>query len=77
MFNLFKRPIEKETLDDWAKIANDIAKVAMLAVPVVLIGDELVINKIIKVVSLLVATYASLQSGRIIRRFKQSKEGKQ
>ncbi|SUB23109.1 Uncharacterised protein [Avibacterium avium] len=29
MLNLFKKPIEIETLDDWAKIAADITKVGI------------------------------------------------
>lgn len=30
MLNLFKRPIEVETLEAWAKMVEDIAKVAIL-----------------------------------------------
>ena len=33
MLNLLKRPIEVETLDTWAKILEDMAKVAILAIP--------------------------------------------
>lgn len=35
-FNLLKRPTEPETLDAWAKILEDIAKVAILALPVII-----------------------------------------
>lgn len=38
MFNLIMRPIEPETLEDWKKISIDIAKVAILAIPVIFYG---------------------------------------
>ena len=40
MLNLSKKPIEKETLDDWAKLSVDVAKVAILAIPVILYGKD-------------------------------------
>ncbi|HDL3754360.1 TPA: hypothetical protein PW529_002555, partial [Mannheimia haemolytica] len=40
MLSIFKTPVEKETLDDWAKISVDVAKVAILAIPVILFGKE-------------------------------------
>lgn len=36
MFRLFKPPFEISTLEAWSKMSDDIAKVAILAVPVML-----------------------------------------
>ncbi len=36
MFNLFRSPIEKSSLSAWSKLTDDIAKVAILAMPVIL-----------------------------------------
>lgn len=36
MLNLFKQPMETTTFEAWAKMSDDIAKVAILAVPVML-----------------------------------------
>ncbi|MCK3657266.1 hypothetical protein A4G18_00650 [Pasteurellaceae bacterium Pebbles2] len=74
LINLFKRPIEKETLDDWAKIASDIAKVALLAIPVVLYGKDPIYLKTINSALLMTGAYFALQSGRIIRRYKAKQE---
>ena len=38
MLNLLKRPIEVETA--WAKMLEDMAKVAILAIPVVVFGQN-------------------------------------
>lgn len=77
MLNLFKRPIEKDTLDDWAKIATDIAKVAIIAIPVILYGNDPLYLKLTNTVLLSIGVYASLQSGRIIRQYKQKQEEQQ
>lgn len=75
--NLFKLPIEKDTLDDWAKITTDVAKVAILAIPVILYGDDPTYLKLINTALLYIGVYASLQSGRIIRQYKQKQEAQQ
>ncbi|MGR3808590.1 hypothetical protein [Pasteurella testudinis] len=36
---LLTRPIKKETSDSWAKNLEDLAKVALLAIPIVLLGS--------------------------------------
>lgn len=77
MLNLFKRPIEKDILDDQAKIATDIAKVAILAIPVILYGNDPLYLKLSNTVLLAIGVYASLQSGRIIRQYKQKQEKQQ
>ncbi|QTM01253.1 hypothetical protein [Mannheimia sp. ZY171111] len=70
MFNLFKRPIETETIDAWTKIADDIAKVAILAIPVMLYGNETAVIKIINSFLLLAGAYFSLLISRHLRRNK-------
>ncbi|MDO5059152.1 MAG: hypothetical protein Q4D82_04325, partial [Neisseria sp.] len=64
MYNLFKRPIEKATLEDWAKLTNNIAQIAVLAVPVVIYGADSVGRKIFNLVVLVFIIYTTLQSGR-------------
>jgi len=41
MYNLFRKPIEKTSFESWAKVSDDIAKVAILACPVILYGKDL------------------------------------
>lgn len=36
MFNIFKKPFNKDSLDAWCKILDDISKIELLAIPVVL-----------------------------------------
>ena len=40
MLNLFKLPIEKSSLEVWSKLSDDVAKVAILAMPVILYGEQ-------------------------------------
>lgn len=70
MFNLFKKPYEKETLDALAKVSDDIGKVAILAIPVMLFGDNPVIIKATNSILLLIGTYSAFIVGRTIRRHK-------
>ncbi len=74
MFNLFKKPYEKETLDAWAKISDDIGKVAILAIPVMLFGQNLVIIKFTNSVLLLTGAYGAFIVGRTIRKHKLNTE---
>ena len=39
MLNLFKLPIEKSSLEAWSKLSDDVAKVDILAMPVILYGE--------------------------------------
>lgn len=68
MFNIFKRPFEKSSQEAWAKMSDDIAKVAILALPVMLYGKEPVYLKIINSILLLIGIYSALFIGRFIRR---------
>ncbi|QIM62886.1 hypothetical protein A1D29_06070 [Pasteurellaceae bacterium Orientalotternb1] len=70
MWNIFKRPIEFETLDAWAKISDDIAKVAILAIPVMLYGNETVLMKILNSIFLLIGAYFWLFISRYLRKSK-------
>lgn len=72
MLNLFKRPFEKDTLEDWGKLSIDIAKVAILAMPVVLYGESAIPIKIANVLFLTGGAYCSLIIGR---KFRAMKEG--
>lgn len=71
MWNITKRPFEKETLDDWAKLSVDVAKVAILAIPVILYGKDPIIIKILNTVLLGVGVYAGLFAGRKFRKMKE------
>lgn len=75
MLTLFKRPIEKETLDAWAKVSDDIGKVAILAIPVMLFGESTLLIKAINSFLLLSGTYSAFTLGRIIRRHKLNTGG--
>lgn len=67
MLSIFKTPVEKETLDDWAKISVDVAKVAILAVPVVIYGNESIFLKICNLTFLGVSIYSGLTIARKLR----------
>ncbi|MFY1028322.1 hypothetical protein CFY87_03875 [Actinobacillus seminis] len=71
MWNITKRPFEKETLDDWAKLSVDVAKVAILAIPVILYGKDPIIIKIINAVLLGIGVYGGLFAGRKFRKMKE------
>ncbi|MFZ7342874.1 hypothetical protein [Avibacterium volantium] len=70
MLNLFKRPIEVETLEAWAKMVEDIAKVAILAVPVIIFGQNGILFKIMSSLTLIFVIYAALVAGKLLRKHK-------
>ncbi|MCW9714657.1 hypothetical protein [Avibacterium sp. 21-594] len=70
MLNLFKRPIEVETLEAWAKMVEDIAKVAILALPVIVFGQNGVLFKIASSFTLMFVAYATLLVGKQLRKLK-------
>lgn len=72
MLNLFKKPIEKSSFEAWAKMSDDIAKVAILAIPVILYGKDPIFVKVLNSVLLAVAVYLFLIGGRL---FRQKSEG--
>lgn len=67
-FNLFNVPLEPDTLDAWLKILDDIAKVAILALPVLVYGQGTLLFKIINTILLIVLTYICLKFGRSLRK---------
>ncbi|MDP8034087.1 hypothetical protein QJU43_07540 [Pasteurella atlantica] len=67
MVNLFKLSIRDETLTAWAKISDDITKVAILTVPVILYDNNFLEDKIIRIGLLLVIICVSLYIGIIFR----------
>ncbi|MBE2897734.1 hypothetical protein HPC37_02510 [Pasteurellaceae bacterium 20609_3] len=71
MLNLLKKPIEQETLDDWAKLSVDVAKVAIMAVPVILYGNDPVYLKLINSFLLGAGAYSGLIAGRKFRKMKE------
>ncbi|QNS14468.1 hypothetical protein [Mannheimia bovis] len=71
MLSIFKRPVERETLDDWAKISVDVAKVAILAIPVILFGNEPTLAKLINSTLLVLSIYIFLTLGRKLRQLKE------
>ncbi|MCW9718427.1 MULTISPECIES: hypothetical protein [unclassified Avibacterium] len=70
MLNLFKRPIEIETLEAWAKMSEDMAKVAILAVPMIIFGQNGTLFKIISSFTLVFIAYATLAVGKQLRKLK-------
>lgn len=73
MFNLFKLPIEKASLESWAKLTDDVAKVAILAMPVILYGEQFPLFKLLNIGALLIITYATLTIGRVFRQLSEKK----
>lgn len=73
MLNLFKLPIEKSSLEAWSKLSDDVAKVAILAMPVILYGEQALFLKGLNISFLLVIAYVCLVMGR---KFRQLVEGK-
>lgn len=65
--NVFKRPIGKTTLNAWAKMADDIAKVAILAIPVMLYENNPLPIKTGISVFLITSVYTFLFIGKAIR----------
>jgi hypothetical protein len=73
MLNLFKLPIEKSSLEAWSKLSDDVAKVAILAMPVILYGEQSLFLKGLNISFLLIIAYVCLVMGR---KFRQLVEGK-
>ncbi|QIM62873.1 hypothetical protein A1D29_05985 [Pasteurellaceae bacterium Orientalotternb1] len=70
MFNLFKRPLHKDSLDSWCKILDDVAKVAILAIPVVLYNETLLAYKVANSLFLVSSAYLCLFSADFMRKNK-------
>lgn len=68
MFNLFKKTVEKSSYESWAKMCDDVAKVAALAAPVIIYGNSMLAMKITNVILLILTAYFFLRGGREFRR---------
>ncbi|KGQ32328.1 hypothetical protein P375_05905 [Gallibacterium genomosp. 2] len=67
MLNLFKPPFETTTLEAWSKMCDDIAKIAILAIPVMLYGSYTLSFKILNLLILISIGYGFLTLGRFLR----------
>lgn len=72
--NIFDQPVEKETLEEWAKMMLDIAKVAILAIPAIIYKENSLAMKVFSGTALIFVSYVSLIVHR--RLPKLVKEGK-
>ncbi|QIW16044.1 hypothetical protein A4G20_06705 [Pasteurellaceae bacterium RH1A] len=69
MWNILKKPIEKSSLEAWAKIADDIIKVAILALPVILYNEQYSnVLKTFNIIAVLFIIYGLIAISRAIRR---------
>ncbi len=65
--NLWHRPIERATLEAWARCAEDVAKVALLALPIVLYGGYPLGVKALNMGLLVLIAYLGLLFGKHLR----------
>lgn len=70
MFSPFKKPLNQESLDSWCKILDDISKVAVLAIPVILYADKPIAYRIVNGISLAICAYFCLYSADKLRKNK-------
>ncbi|MCQ9120208.1 hypothetical protein [Rodentibacter pneumotropicus] len=73
MFNLFHSPIEKSSLSAWSKLTDDIAKVAILAMPVILYSEHSLAFKGMNIAFLLIIAYVFLAVGRFFRQLSEER----
>lgn len=76
-FNLLKPPFETDTLNAWAHLVEDLAKVALIALPMVLYGDSPTALKVINTALLVFISDSSLLLSRRIRQYRLSLRGVQ
>lgn len=67
MLNLFKRPVETATFEAWSKMCDDVAKVSVMALPVVFYGPKTIYFKTFNILFLLGVIYLFLAGGRYFR----------
>ncbi|MDP8170109.1 hypothetical protein QJU96_02250 [Pasteurella skyensis] len=74
--NLFSRPISEDTIEAWAKILEDLAKIAFIAMPAVLYGEYTFIFKGANIVLLILMSYLFLVGAKVLRnnKLKHQKE---
>lgn len=72
MFEVFKKPLCIENLESWAKNLDDIAKVAIISIPVVLYGDATILSKVISISLLSIFSYIFIVVAALLRKNKDS-----
>lgn len=77
MWNIFKKPFNQESLDSWSKLLDDVAKIAILAIPVVLYSPNSTGYKIANAILLIVFVYLGLFCADFIRKNKSSLTSKE
>lgn len=70
MWNIFKRPINPESLESWVKMLDDLAKVALVTIPVLLYGSNSVLFKTTNTLLLLIFVYLMLFTSNQLRKYK-------
>lgn len=70
MFNIFKKPFNRESLDSLCKILDDISKIELLAIPVVLYSPNGLFYKLFNSFVLLFSMYICLFMADFIRKNK-------
>ncbi|MDH2997488.1 hypothetical protein A1D22_07105 [Pasteurellaceae bacterium LFhippo2] len=68
MLNIFKRPVEKASIEAWSKMTDDVAKVALLTIPVILYSKEDLGFKLLNILALFLVIYFFIIIGRFCRR---------
>lgn len=72
MLDLFHKPINIESLDSWAKNLDEIARIAILAMPVVIYGSDVTSFKAMNIVFLIFSCYFSVYLANLLRNKKKS-----
>lgn len=67
---IFNLQIKEDSLDAWAKLTDDLAKVAILAIIPTFFAEQNLINQIISSVSLSIVALFQLSLGLILRNAK-------
>lgn len=70
MFKPFKRPINMESLNSWAKNLDEIARIAILASPVVVYSPYEIGLKVLNMMFLVLFSYFCVYLADFIRRNK-------
>ncbi|MDO4697840.1 MAG: hypothetical protein Q4A60_04095 [Pasteurellaceae bacterium] len=70
LFNPFKQPFDNETLESWSKNLDDIAKIALVAMPVLIYGQYGLLFKFINFALLCITILSSLGVSRHLRSLK-------
>lgn len=77
MFKMFHIPIEKESLEAWLKILDDVTKVAFVTIPVILYGSGSVLFKIFNSLLLVLVALSLMFIADKLRRNKKLLTGEE